>query len=84
MVLMALMGCAKLTTAGLLSIANHCPHILSLDLGGCKHLVTDQSLLTLATKCPDLRSLNLRFCELVSEEMIDKVQELCVNVQVRR
>jgi len=53
-------------------------------LGGCKHLVTDNSLLNLAQACPDLRSLNLRFCELVSEAAIASVQAKCVNVQVRR
>ena len=57
---------------------------MSLDLGGCKHLATDASLVTLAQHCPGLRSLNLRFCEQVSEEAIERVQSLCVNVQVRR
>ena len=46
------------------------PHILSLDLGGCKHLVTDSALLALAHACPDLRSLNLRFCDQVSRRTL--------------
>ena len=58
--------------------------LLSLDLGGCKHLVTDASLLVLANSCPALRSLNLRFCELVTDCAIQQVHAACVNVQVRR
>ena len=70
--------------AALNSIACSCSKLLSLDLGGCKHLVTDPSLLELAHKCGHLRSLNLRFCEQVSEAAIEEVQRQCVNVQVRR
>ena len=75
-------GCGSLTEKALRAIANHCPLLLSLDLGGCRHLVTDAALLLLADKCHLLRSLNLRFCEHVSEKAIEEVQKLCVSVQV--
>lgn len=67
-----------------MSIARCCSKLLSLDLGGCKKLVTDSSLIYLAQCCPALRSLNLRFCELVTEKAITAVHDQCVNVQVRR
>ena len=61
-----------------------CSKLVSLDLGGCKHLATDASLVTLAQHCPGLRSLNLRFCEQLSDDAVNAVYRHCLNVQVRR
>jgi hypothetical protein len=64
--------------------AQSCPHLQSLDLGGCKKLITDAGLRTIAEHCAALRSINLRFCESITDEGVLAVQEACVNVQVRR
>ena len=77
-------GCSNVTETGLRTIAAHCPKLLSLDLGGCRHLVTDPALLELASSCPLLRSLNLRFCEQLSDDAVNAVYRHCLNVQVRR
>ena len=64
--------------------AQSCRHLQSLDLGGCKHRITDAGLLAIAKHCAGLRSINLRFCELVTNVGVRAVQHACVNVQVRR
>jgi len=64
--------------------AQACPHLQSLDLGGCKRLVTDVGLNAIARHCQGLRSINLRFCEHVTDEGVLAVQQACINVQVRR
>lgn len=64
--------------------AQACPNLQSLDLGGCKKLVTDEGLCAIARNCPGLRSINLRFCEQVTDAGVQAVQAACANVQVRR
>lgn len=61
-----------------------CPHLQSLDLGGCKLEITDVGLQAIAEHCAALRSINLRFCERVTDVGVEAVQRACVNVQVRR
>ncbi|KAH0992387.1 hypothetical protein GBA52_003870 [Prunus armeniaca] len=58
---LSLIWCSNVSSLGLISLAEKCILLKSLDLQGC--YVGDQGLAAVGQSCKQLEDLNLRFCE---------------------
>ncbi|MBA0616472.1 hypothetical protein Godav_016516 [Gossypium davidsonii] len=62
---LSLIWCSNVTSFGVMSLAQKCSLLKSLDLQGC--YVGDQGLAVVGQCCKQLEDLNLRFCESLTD-----------------
>ncbi|KAK6254626.1 hypothetical protein SCA6_015931 [Theobroma cacao] len=62
---LSLIWCSNVTSLGIMSLAQKCYFLKSLDLQGC--YVGDQGLAVVGKCCKQLEDLNLRFCESLTD-----------------
>ncbi|XVF28473.1 hypothetical protein REPUB_Repub15cG0032400 [Reevesia pubescens] len=62
---LSLIWCSNVTNLGIMSLAQKCAFLKSLDLQGC--YVGDQGLAVVGQCCKQLEDLNLRFCESLTD-----------------
>ncbi|XP_022760432.1 F-box/LRR-repeat protein 4 isoform X3 [Durio zibethinus] len=62
---LSLIWCSNVTSLGIMSLAQKCSFLKSLDLQGC--YVGDQGLAVVGKCCKQLEDLNLRFCESLTD-----------------
>ncbi|VDK32204.1 unnamed protein product [Taenia asiatica] len=77
---LVLWRCRNLTSFGVLRIAEHCPHLLRLDLGWCTGIESEPSncLRELVTRCRKLRVLSLAAIRSVTPADVDAIADsLC-------
>lgn len=72
---LVLWRCRNLTSFGVLRIAEHCPHLLRLDLGWCTGIESEPSncLRELVTRCRKLRVLSLAAIRSVTPADVDVI-----------
>ncbi|KAL5963634.1 F-box/LRR-repeat protein 4 [Taenia solium] len=77
---LVLWRCRNLTSFGVLRIAEHCPHLLRLDLGWCTGIESEPSncLRELVTRCRKLRVLSLAAIRSVTPADVEAIADsLC-------
>ncbi|XVF66346.1 hypothetical protein PTKIN_Ptkin10aG0027900 [Pterospermum kingtungense] len=62
---LSLIWCSNVTSLGIISLAQKCSFLKSLDLQGC--YVGDQGLAVVGKCCKQLEDVNLRFCESLTD-----------------
>ncbi|CAN0856176.1 F-box/LRR-repeat protein 4, partial [Linum grandiflorum] len=72
---LSLIWCSNVSSLGLLSLAQKCSLLKSLDLQGC--YVGDGGLSAVGKCCKQLEELNLRFCEGLSDVGLIELAEGC-------
>ncbi|VDM22349.1 unnamed protein product [Hydatigera taeniaeformis] len=74
---LVLWRCRNLTSFGVLRIAEHCPHLLRLDLGWCTGVESEPStcLRELVTRCCKIRVLSLAAIRSVTPADVDAIAD---------
>ena len=66
----------KVTDCVVAELARSCPHLTSLNVGGCEQ-VSDSSVLVIARGCPALTSIALNMCAQVSDASVAALARGC-------
>ena len=74
-------GCAQITDAGLLAIADRCVNLQSINLRMC-YLVADAGVIAVVKKCVNLQVMVLQSLAQLTDATLSAISEYCHNLQL--